>query len=77
MDVSKCKVPLWHGGTLNSRRAACPLVSFVEGEEMWEASDHPQGIFPQNWGGIKQNCTVTCSKLQLTTGIQLAPCVRV
>ncbi|GFV14492.1 hypothetical protein TNCV_166191 [Trichonephila clavipes] len=27
MDVCKCIVPLWHGGTLNSRRATSPLVS--------------------------------------------------
>ncbi|GFU28033.1 hypothetical protein TNCV_3153571 [Trichonephila clavipes] len=27
MDVCKCIVPLRHGGTLNSRRAASPLVS--------------------------------------------------
>ncbi|GFV54683.1 ammonium transporter Rh type B [Trichonephila clavipes] len=32
-------------GTLNSRRAASPLVRFVEGEERLEAPDHPQGVF--------------------------------
>ncbi|GFX30488.1 transposable element Tcb2 transposase [Trichonephila clavipes] len=37
MDVYKCVVPLWHGGTLNSRRAASPLLWLVEGEEKWEA----------------------------------------
>ncbi|GFW19897.1 hypothetical protein TNCV_3562001 [Trichonephila clavipes] len=31
MDVCKCIVPLRHGGTLNSRRAASPLVWLVEG----------------------------------------------
>ncbi|GFY10661.1 hypothetical protein TNCV_2194821 [Trichonephila clavipes] len=31
MDVCKCIVPSWHGGTLNSRRAASPLVKLVEG----------------------------------------------
>ncbi|GFU55766.1 hypothetical protein TNCV_2969351 [Trichonephila clavipes] len=31
--VCKCIVPLWHGGTLNSRRAVSPLVRLVEGEE--------------------------------------------
>ncbi|GFY20722.1 uncharacterized protein TNCV_1119561 [Trichonephila clavipes] len=30
IDVYKCKVPLRHGGTLNSRRAASPLVWLVE-----------------------------------------------
>ncbi|GFT94904.1 uncharacterized protein TNCV_1472071 [Trichonephila clavipes] len=33
---------LLHGGTLNSRRAASPLVKFVEGEERWEAPDPPR-----------------------------------
>ncbi|GFV53423.1 hypothetical protein TNCV_2205591 [Trichonephila clavipes] len=33
MDICKCIVPSRHGGTLNSRRAASPLVRFVEGEE--------------------------------------------
>ncbi|GFT85617.1 uncharacterized protein TNCV_4253371 [Trichonephila clavipes] len=42
MDVCKCIVPSRHGGTLNSRRVASPLVWFVEGEESWEASDHPR-----------------------------------
>ncbi|GFV38002.1 uncharacterized protein TNCV_3626221 [Trichonephila clavipes] len=38
----KYKMPSRHGGTLNSRRAASPLVRLVEGEERWEAPDHPQ-----------------------------------
>ncbi|GFU40738.1 uncharacterized protein TNCV_3230971 [Trichonephila clavipes] len=42
MDVCKCIVPLRHGGTLNSRRAASPLVRLAEGEEMWEPPDHPR-----------------------------------
>ncbi|GFV70655.1 uncharacterized protein TNCV_3842341 [Trichonephila clavipes] len=33
MDVCKCIVPSRHGGTLNSRRAASPLVRLVEREE--------------------------------------------
>ncbi|GFY20823.1 uncharacterized protein TNCV_1120571 [Trichonephila clavipes] len=33
---------LRHGGTLNNRRAASPLVGFVEEVERWEAPDHPQ-----------------------------------
>ncbi|GFY11133.1 uncharacterized protein TNCV_4471191 [Trichonephila clavipes] len=37
MDVCKCIVPLRHGGTLNSRRVASPLVRLVEGKERWEA----------------------------------------
>ncbi|GFW43588.1 uncharacterized protein TNCV_4769401 [Trichonephila clavipes] len=35
MDVCKCIVPSRHGGTLNSRRAASPLVGLVEGIERW------------------------------------------
>ncbi|GFT57514.1 uncharacterized protein TNCV_803711 [Trichonephila clavipes] len=46
MDVCKCIVPLRHGGTLNSRQAAKPLVRLVEGEERWEALDHPEGFLP-------------------------------
>ncbi|GFV34550.1 uncharacterized protein TNCV_1448561 [Trichonephila clavipes] len=60
MDVCKCIVPLRHGGTLNSRRAA----SLVEGEERWEAPDHPQGFLPLNWGGTEQKRTVTCMVLK-------------
>ncbi|GFX29411.1 uncharacterized protein TNCV_3997871 [Trichonephila clavipes] len=41
-DVCKCIVPSQHGGTLNSRRAASPLVRLVEGEERREAPDHPR-----------------------------------
>ncbi|GFV43130.1 uncharacterized protein TNCV_1410271 [Trichonephila clavipes] len=59
MDVSKCKVPSRHGVTLNSRRAASPLVRLVEGEERWEAPDHPQCVLPQNWGGTEQNRSIT------------------
>ncbi|GFX61520.1 hypothetical protein TNCV_2744951 [Trichonephila clavipes] len=33
MDVCKCVVTFRHGCTLNSRRAASPLVWLVEGEE--------------------------------------------
>ncbi|GFX85521.1 uncharacterized protein TNCV_3716931 [Trichonephila clavipes] len=60
MDVCKCIVPLWHGGTLNSHRAASPLVWVVEGEDRWEAPGHHQGFLPLNWSGTEQNCTVTC-----------------
>ncbi|GFT02696.1 hypothetical protein TNCV_829621 [Trichonephila clavipes] len=42
MDVFKCIVSLRHGGTINSRRAANPLVWLVEGVERWEAPDQPQ-----------------------------------
>ncbi|GFT55744.1 uncharacterized protein TNCV_4736501 [Trichonephila clavipes] len=57
MDVCKCIVPLRHEDTLSSRRAACPLVWLVEGEER-------RGFLPLNWGGIEQNRTVTCMVLK-------------
>ncbi|GFW36150.1 uncharacterized protein TNCV_4930121 [Trichonephila clavipes] len=53
MDVCKCIVPSHERGTLNSRRANSPLVRLVEREERWEASDHPQGVLPQNWDGTE------------------------
>ncbi|GFX06072.1 zinc finger protein [Trichonephila clavipes] len=59
-------VPARHGGTLNNRRAAIPLGRLVEGEERWEASDHPQSVLPQNWGRIEPNRTVTCKVLKAT-----------
>ncbi|GFW24736.1 uncharacterized protein TNCV_1960041 [Trichonephila clavipes] len=47
-------------GILNSRRAASPLVWLVEGEETWEAPDHPQG----NWGETEEKRTVICMVLK-------------
>ncbi|GFX38064.1 uncharacterized protein TNCV_3836631 [Trichonephila clavipes] len=67
MDFCKCIVPSRHGSTLNSRRAASPLVRLVEGQERWEAADHPQGVFPLNWGETELNRSVTCR--MLTTGV--------
>ncbi|GFW15057.1 uncharacterized protein TNCV_983491 [Trichonephila clavipes] len=60
MDVCKYIVPVRHGGTLNSRRAANAFVKLVEEEERWDASDRPQSVLPLNWGGIEPNRTVTC-----------------
>ncbi|GFT75059.1 uncharacterized protein TNCV_2244431 [Trichonephila clavipes] len=37
-------MPSRHESTLNNHRAASPLVRLVEGEERWEAPDHP-GMF--------------------------------
>ncbi|GFV33041.1 uncharacterized protein TNCV_3364931 [Trichonephila clavipes] len=47
MDACKCILPSRHWSTINSRRAASPLVSLVEGEESWEAPDPPQ---VSKWG---------------------------
>ncbi|GFS48327.1 uncharacterized protein TNCV_2296961 [Trichonephila clavipes] len=61
MDVCKCIVPSRHGSTLNSRRAASPLVRLVEGKERREAP----GVFSLKIeGGTEQNFTVTCIVLK-------------
>ncbi|GFV77344.1 uncharacterized protein TNCV_2406631 [Trichonephila clavipes] len=62
MFVNDTACAAW--GTLNSRRAASPLVWLVEGEERWEAPDHLQGFLPLNWGGTEQKRTVTCIMLK-------------
>ncbi|GFV94372.1 uncharacterized protein TNCV_3352101 [Trichonephila clavipes] len=43
-DMAVCKriVPSRHGGTLNSRRAASPVVSLVEGKERWDPLTTPR-----------------------------------
>ncbi|GFT25946.1 hypothetical protein TNCV_2807871 [Trichonephila clavipes] len=58
MDVCNCIVPAGHGSTLNSRRAASPFVRLVEGEERWEASDHPPECSPSKlgWNRAKLYC---------------------
>ncbi|GFY35583.1 uncharacterized protein TNCV_196831 [Trichonephila clavipes] len=64
MTVYKCIVPLRHGGTLNSRRAASPLMWLVKGEDRWETPGHPQVFLPLNWSGTEQNRTVICMELK-------------
>ncbi|GFW62298.1 uncharacterized protein TNCV_913101 [Trichonephila clavipes] len=61
MDLCKCIVPSRHEGTLNSRRAASPLERLAEGEEWWEAPDHPQ-----DWGETQLDHSVTCMMLKAT-----------
>ncbi|GFW33258.1 uncharacterized protein TNCV_2859361 [Trichonephila clavipes] len=51
-------------GTLNSRRAASPLVRLVEEEERWEALDHPQGVLSQNWDETELNRCAFCMVLK-------------
>ncbi|GFS91482.1 hypothetical protein TNCV_1139221 [Trichonephila clavipes] len=48
----------YRGGTLNSRRAASPLMKFAEGEERWEAPDHTQGVLTQHCVETEPNHTV-------------------
>ncbi|GFY30984.1 cullin-4A [Trichonephila clavipes] len=66
MDVCNCIVPSRHKGTLNSRRAASPLVRLEKEEERWKAPDHPQGVLPQNLGETELNRSVTCMVLKAT-----------
>ncbi|GFW18625.1 uncharacterized protein TNCV_1222861 [Trichonephila clavipes] len=66
MDVCKCIMPAWYGGTLNSSLVEGPLGRLVEGEERWEASDLPQNVLPLNWSGIEPNLTVTRMVLKAT-----------
>ncbi|GFY36086.1 hypothetical protein TNCV_4844581 [Trichonephila clavipes] len=51
MDAGKFIGLSWHGGTLNSHRAACPLVGLVEGKERWEVLDPPTGGSSSKSGG--------------------------
>ncbi|GFX46222.1 transposable element Tcb2 transposase [Trichonephila clavipes] len=64
IDVCVCIVPLRHGGTLNSRRAACFHVRLVESEERKEASDHLQDVLTQIWSGTQPN--LACLVLKAT-----------
>ncbi|GFV22916.1 uncharacterized protein TNCV_2623691 [Trichonephila clavipes] len=66
MDVCKCIVPSRHGVTLNSHRAAIPLVRLVEGKKRLEAIDPILGVLPQNWDETELNRSVTCMVLKAT-----------
>ncbi|GFU00146.1 hypothetical protein TNCV_1989621 [Trichonephila clavipes] len=57
MYVCKPIVLLRHESTLNSCRAASPLVRLVEGP-------NPQDILLLNWCGSELNRTVTCMVLK-------------
>ncbi|GFX09324.1 hypothetical protein TNCV_1887371 [Trichonephila clavipes] len=76
MDVCKCIVLLQQGegDTLNSRRAASPVLRLVEREEMWEVPDSSSVCFLKI--GVEPSQIVLppawCSKLPLTTYVQLA-----
>ncbi|GFS71641.1 hypothetical protein TNCV_4270361 [Trichonephila clavipes] len=64
-------VPLWHRDTLNSRRAASPLMWLVEGVERCEAPDHPYVSSLKIRVEMIQILLspVWCSKLWLTTDV--------
>ncbi|GFW09133.1 uncharacterized protein TNCV_315441 [Trichonephila clavipes] len=60
-----CIVPSRHVGTLNTCRAASPLVRLVEEEERWEASEYTQVVLPLNC--IPEPCRkVDCMVLKAT-----------
>ncbi|GFW57896.1 uncharacterized protein TNCV_1418431 [Trichonephila clavipes] len=65
MDVCKCIEPSRHRGTLNSRRATCPLVRLVAGGG--RPLTLPQGVLLQNWGRTELNRTVTRMVLKAKT----------
>ncbi|GFV70191.1 hypothetical protein TNCV_2553351 [Trichonephila clavipes] len=44
-DVCKCIVPCGSTATLNSRRAASPLLRLLRGEKKWETLDPPRIFF--------------------------------
>ncbi|GFU62039.1 uncharacterized protein TNCV_717641 [Trichonephila clavipes] len=50
--------PSWHGGILNSCRAASSLVRLVAGDERWEAPDPSPGCSPSKlgWNRAKSHC---------------------
>ncbi|GFV94273.1 uncharacterized protein TNCV_2267271 [Trichonephila clavipes] len=54
-DACNCIVTSRHGGTLNSRQAASPLVRLVKGEERWEVP-HPPGCSPPKLGWNRAKC---------------------
>ncbi|GFU67533.1 uncharacterized protein TNCV_3239801 [Trichonephila clavipes] len=64
MDGCKYALPLRHGGSLNSHRAASPLMRLVGREERWDAPDHPLGVLSQNWNGTEPKYTITCIELK-------------
>ncbi|GFV92274.1 hypothetical protein TNCV_3951291 [Trichonephila clavipes] len=71
MDVCKCIGPSWHGGTLNSRRVASPLVWLVEEEERVRTLNPPLGYsFKSVMEPIQiVQSPIWCSKLRLSTSV--------
>ncbi|GFU77980.1 hypothetical protein TNCV_2563451 [Trichonephila clavipes] len=73
MDICKCIVPPWHGGTLKRYRASSRLVSLVVGEERCPPVYPGSLKIGMNLGQIVLS-PAWCSKLSLTTGVHLDPC---
>ncbi|GFU24258.1 uncharacterized protein TNCV_3395821 [Trichonephila clavipes] len=70
MDVCKYIVPSQHGATLNSRRATSPLVRLMERKDRWEAPDHHQEAYPENWGENELNRSFTFRVLKATDNVR-------
>ncbi|GFW44676.1 hypothetical protein TNCV_4482211 [Trichonephila clavipes] len=68
-------MPLRHGGTLNSRRAASSFTSLVEGAEWSEGPDHLQDGIPQNWIGTEPKRTIICMVLKVTKNFTNCYCL--
>ncbi|GFW82996.1 uncharacterized protein TNCV_4604231 [Trichonephila clavipes] len=66
LDVNVRRNPSQQNHKEEEPSSPSPLVRLVEGEERWEASDHPQSVLPLNWGGIEPNRTVICMMLKAT-----------
>ncbi|GFU53651.1 hypothetical protein TNCV_1470561 [Trichonephila clavipes] len=67
--------PLRYGGTLNSGEAASPFLRLLEGEELWEAPDHPQASLKFGLEPIQiVKSAVWSLKLLLMTGVHLVLC---
>ncbi|GFV21949.1 hypothetical protein TNCV_4526351 [Trichonephila clavipes] len=65
--------PLRHEGTLNSRRAANPLVRLEEGEERWEVVAIPR-VFSLKIVVLPRKIILSpvwCSELRITTGVKI------
>ncbi|GFX82149.1 hypothetical protein TNCV_4398081 [Trichonephila clavipes] len=70
MDVCKCIVSLWHGGTLNSRLTASALVSGRGREDLANCRMFSLKIGVEPSQNLLSS--VWCSKLRLTKGVHLA-----
>ncbi|GFV86590.1 hypothetical protein TNCV_4184451 [Trichonephila clavipes] len=75
-DVYKCIVPLRHGCTINSRRAASHFVRLVDGEESWEAPTTSRAFSLKIGEELSQIVLspVWCSKLRIKKGLHQALC---
>ncbi|GFV45360.1 hypothetical protein TNCV_4490961 [Trichonephila clavipes] len=67
IDIYECIVPSRHGGTLNSPRAASPLVRLVEGEESYTRAfgDGPRNFEP--WSNDEDDTCAGAPRLLITT----------